>query len=56
MKNKYFPYEWAGRPLSVEIGQLAKQANGACLIRYGESAVFIRLQLQKSRKQLTSSH
>lgn len=27
------------RPLKVEIGQLAKQANGACLIRYGDTVV-----------------
>ena len=29
------------RPLTVEIGQLAKQANGAVLVRYGETAVLI---------------
>lgn len=38
-EKQTFSFEWAGRPLVVEIGQLAKQANGSCLIRYGESAV-----------------
>ncbi|MFK8242715.1 MULTISPECIES: polyribonucleotide nucleotidyltransferase [unclassified Facklamia] len=28
-----------GRPLSVEIGELAKQANGAVLVRYGDTVV-----------------
>lgn len=34
-----FKLEWAGKPLQVEIGQVAKQANGAVLVRYGESVV-----------------
>lgn len=40
MTNKYvFETTLAGRPLSVEIGELAKQANGAVLVRYGDTAV-----------------
>lgn len=33
---KRFEYTWAGRPLIVEIGEVAKQANGACMVTYGE--------------------
>lgn len=36
---KRFEYNWAGRPLVIEIGEVAKQANGACLVRYGDSVV-----------------
>ena len=36
---KRFEYNWAGRPLVIEIGEVAKQANGACLVHYGESTV-----------------
>ncbi|MDE7263160.1 MAG: polyribonucleotide nucleotidyltransferase [Anaeroplasmataceae bacterium] len=36
---KRFEYNWAGRPLVVEIGEVAKQANGACLVTYGDSTV-----------------
>lgn len=36
---KKYTYEWAGRPLIVEVGEYAKQANGACMITYGQSAV-----------------
>ena len=50
MKNKHFHFEWAGRPLVVEIGQLAKQANGSCLIRYGESAVLVTATASKEAK------
>lgn len=38
-ENKVFKTEWAGRSLTIEIGQLAKQANGAVLVRYGDTVV-----------------
>lgn len=31
----------AGRPLSVEIGHVAKQADGAALVRYGDTVVLV---------------
>ena len=40
MPNKQvFSTTLAGCPLSVEIGELAKQANGAVLVRYGDTVV-----------------
>ncbi|MBC7076527.1 MAG: polyribonucleotide nucleotidyltransferase, partial [Syntrophomonadaceae bacterium] len=33
--------EVGGRPLSVEIGKVAKQASGAVVIRYGETVVLV---------------
>ncbi len=36
---KRFEYNWAGRPLVIEIGEVAKQANGACVVTYGGSTV-----------------
>lgn len=36
---KRFECDWAGRRLVVEIGEVAKQANGACLVTYGGSTV-----------------
>ena len=38
-EKKVFSYNWGGRQLIVEIGQLAKQANGAVLVRYGDTVV-----------------
>ena len=38
-EKKVFRYNWGGRQLTVEIGQLAKQANGAVLVRYGDTVV-----------------
>lgn len=36
---KEFSIEWAGRTLTIGVGQLAKQANGACTVRYGDTVV-----------------
>ena len=51
-EKKVYTYEWAGRPLVIEVGQLAKQANGAALVRYGESAVLSTATMSKQPKAL----
>jgi polyribonucleotide nucleotidyltransferase len=33
--------DFHGRPLSIEIGRVAKQADGAALVRYGETVVLV---------------
>ena len=47
-----YSIEWAGRKLTVEIGQLAKQANGAVLVRYGDSAVLSTATASKEPKNV----
>ncbi len=37
--KKVFKKDFYGKEFIVEVGQLAKQATGACLVRYGETAV-----------------
>ena len=37
--KKVFKTEWANRPLTIETGQMAKQANGAVLVRYADTVV-----------------
>jgi polyribonucleotide nucleotidyltransferase len=39
--------EIAGRPLVVEVGQVAKQANGAALVRYGDTVVLVAATASK---------
>ncbi|MRX70640.1 polyribonucleotide nucleotidyltransferase [Bacillus lacus] len=51
-EKQTFSMEWAGRPLSVEVGQLAKQANGSVLIRYGDTVVLSTATASKEPKQL----
>ncbi|MCA0990242.1 polyribonucleotide nucleotidyltransferase [Pseudalkalibacillus hwajinpoensis] len=51
-EKQVFSIDWAGRELSVEIGQLAKQASGAALIRYGDTAVLATVTGSKEPKDL----
>ncbi|WP_462409279.1 polyribonucleotide nucleotidyltransferase [Neobacillus sp. Marseille-QA0830] len=51
MKHVY-SMDWAGRTLTVEIGQLAKQANGAVLVRFGDTAVLSTATASKEPKNL----
>ena len=37
--KKTFEYDFRGRKIVVEIGQLAKQASSSCLVRYGDTVV-----------------
>ncbi|HET7629104.1 MAG TPA: polyribonucleotide nucleotidyltransferase [Bacillales bacterium] len=50
--KQVFSIDVAGRKLSVEIGQLAKQANGAAMIRYGDTAVLSTATGSKTPKDL----
>ncbi|MYL33191.1 polyribonucleotide nucleotidyltransferase [Pontibacillus yanchengensis] len=34
-----FSIDIAGRQLNIEVGELAKQANGACMVQYGDTSV-----------------
>lgn len=47
MTKQTFEMTFAGKPLVVEIGQVAKQANGAAVIRYGESTVLTAAVMSK---------
>ncbi|EUJ51162.1 polynucleotide phosphorylase/polyadenylase [Listeria rocourtiae FSL F6-920] len=38
-EKQVFKSTWAGKELAIEVGQMAKQANGAALIRYGDTVV-----------------
>ncbi|WP_423410064.1 polyribonucleotide nucleotidyltransferase [Heyndrickxia sp. MSNUG] len=51
-QKQSFSFDWAGRKLTVEIGQLAKQANGAVLVRYGDTAVLSTATASKEPKNL----
>ncbi|WP_096199407.1 polyribonucleotide nucleotidyltransferase [Bacillus sp. FJAT-45350] len=51
-EKQIFSTDWAGRTLTVETGQLAKQANGAVLVRYGDTAVLSTVTASKSPKDL----
>jgi polyribonucleotide nucleotidyltransferase len=51
-EKRVFSIDWAGRPLVVEIGELAKQANGAVLVRYGDTVVLSTATASKEAKNV----
>ncbi|OMP68649.1 polyribonucleotide nucleotidyltransferase [Domibacillus epiphyticus] len=48
--KQVFSMDWAGRELTVEVGQIAKQANGSALIRYGDTVVLSSATASKEAK------
>ena len=42
--------EWGGRPLVIETGKIARQADGAVMVTYGETKVLCTAVAQKSPK------
>ncbi|HEK9530074.1 TPA: polyribonucleotide nucleotidyltransferase, partial [Streptococcus equi subsp. equi] len=47
MSKQTFTTTFAGKPLVVEVGQVAKRANGATVVRYGESTVLTAAVMSK---------
>ncbi|MGT2926981.1 polyribonucleotide nucleotidyltransferase [Streptococcus cuniculipharyngis] len=47
MTKQIFETVFAGRPLIVETGQVAKQANGSVVVRYGETTVLTAATMSK---------
>src|SRR5690554_2909790 len=46
-----FRLELGGRPLVLEFGELAKQANGSVLVRYGDTVVLATATMSKEPRQ-----
>ena len=47
MAKQTFEMTFEGRPLVVEVGQVAKQANGAVVVRYGDTTVLSTAVMSK---------
>jgi polyribonucleotide nucleotidyltransferase len=43
--------DFAGRPLSIETGKVAKQANGSVLVRYGETVVLVTAVSSEKKRE-----
>ncbi|MEA5135461.1 MAG: polyribonucleotide nucleotidyltransferase [Candidatus Fimivivens sp.] len=50
-QHKIFETEFAGRPLSFEVGKIGMLANGACLVRYGETTVMVNVTMSKNPRE-----
>ncbi len=50
--KRIFETEINGSPFKVEVGEYAKQANGACMVHYGETSVLCTVTASKTPKDL----
>lgn len=50
--EKRYEYDLGGRPLVIETGKLAKQANGSVMVRYGDTAVLATATASNEPKNL----
>ena len=48
---KSYTMELAGRELTIETGKMAEQANGSCLVKYGETVVLVNVTASKEPKE-----
>ena len=47
MKKLIESMEFGGRKLTIESGEIAKQASGSCIVRYGETVIFVAVTASK---------
>jgi polyribonucleotide nucleotidyltransferase len=47
---KTYSMDFAGKPLKVELGRLGGQANGVCVIQYGETTVMVNATMSNTEK------
>ncbi|PJA47553.1 polyribonucleotide nucleotidyltransferase [Candidatus Uhrbacteria bacterium CG_4_9_14_3_um_filter_36_7] len=50
-QSKRFEIEWGGKTLSIETGVFAQQANGSCLVQYGDTVVLATATMGESDRQ-----
>ena len=53
MEKRMFEMNFRGRNLTVEVGQLAKQADGAVLVRYGDTVILSTVCVSKTANILS---
>ena len=51
MEYKVFSTELAGRPLTIEFGKYAQQANGSAFVRYGDTVVMVNATMSEKPRE-----
>ncbi|MCC6563782.1 polyribonucleotide nucleotidyltransferase, partial [Candidatus Uhrbacteria bacterium] len=49
-ESQEFSIDWAGRKLTIGVGQLAQQANGSCTVRFGDTVVLATATLGEAKE------
>lgn len=52
MNTQDFSIEWGGRTLAISVGHVAQQANGSCMVRYGDTVVLCTATMGDVREGL----
>ena len=55
MAKEVFTFDFCGRNLTIETGEIAKQAGGAVVVRYQDTVVLSTATANHTRKIQTSS-
>jgi polyribonucleotide nucleotidyltransferase len=45
-----FETQWGGKTLSIEVGKYAAQANGACMVQYGDTVILATATLSSNKR------
>ena len=48
---KKFETSFAGKKLVVETGKMSNLSNGSCLVRYGQTAVLVNVNMSKEPRE-----
>jgi polyribonucleotide nucleotidyltransferase len=50
-KHQIFNTQFAGRPMSFEVGKIGMLANASCIVRYGETVVMVNVTMSKKPRE-----
>jgi len=50
-ENRTFEIEYAGRPMTFEVGKIGMLANAACIVRYGETTVMVNVTMSQKPRE-----
>ncbi len=50
--SKQYTLDWGGKTLTVELGKMAHQANGSCIVRYGDTMVLATAAMGSSPRDV----
>lgn len=46
-----FSCEWGGKTLSIEVGRLTNQTNGACVVQYGDTVILATAVMSNNKRE-----
>ncbi|MBI4117852.1 MAG: polyribonucleotide nucleotidyltransferase [Parcubacteria group bacterium] len=51
MHQKKYEMTWGKKPLTIEVGKLAQQTNGSCVVSYGNTTVLATVVMSKEERE-----